>query len=158
MRLAKFLWVAVVLGFACATVPTIYPEHPLSDQILKPREGFDNKLTNRACLPKTDPNAPDSSPDCPLEKITAYPMFDPEFRKTVNRLNFICNVGGKRYKICLDKPGFCRFSQKQDCFLGIFCKDGELLEEYLPVEKYRFLADANTRCANKEKYDLWKRQ
>lgn len=156
MRLSDLLAACVILGIvACATVPTIYPEHPLVDEILKVRKGHEGLLTNRTCALKTDPNAADSSPGCQVEHIKDYALSDPEFRQTVNRLNFICNVGGKRYKICLDKPGFCRFSYTQDCFLGFICKPAERLEEYLPVEKYGFLLDANVRCAKKEKYDLW---
>lgn len=158
MRLSKWVLATGLVGLvACATGPALYPEHPLVDQIIKVRQGHDGMLTNRTCTEKPDPALKDSSPDCPLEHIKDYPLADVDFRQTANRLNFICNVGGKRYKICLDKPGFCRFSYKQDCFLGIFCHPAERLEEYLPVEKYGFLLDANARCAKKEKYDLWDR-
>lgn len=153
MSLLRFL--AVVMGtigvVGCTTAPVIYPEHPLVDQILKVRAGHDGKLTNR-----TVP-APDAQ-GLVVPIIKDYPLDDPEFRKTVNELGFICNIGGKRFKICTDKPGFCRFSHAKKCFLGLLCRDGELLEEYLPVEKYGFLLDANARCAKREKYDLWASQ
>lgn len=142
---------------ACATAPLLYPAHPLSDQIIKVRAGHEGFLTNRTCgayIPGEV--APEKA--CSDERITRYPLNSPEFRATVNKLNFLCNIGGRRFKICVDKPGFCRFStgpKKCSGFLGLFCKEGERLEEYLPVEQYRFLLDANAKCANKDKYDLW---
>ena len=144
--------VAMVGAGACTSTPTIYPEHALSDQILKVRLGHDGKLTNRTV-------AGYDATGKPIEKIMDYSLKDNDFRETANRMNFICNIGGKRFKICTDKPGFCRFSHAQKCLFGnSFCRDGELLEEYLPVEKYGFLLDANARCAKKEKYDLWANQ
>jgi hypothetical protein len=37
----------------------------------------------------------------------------------------------------------------------MICKPGAQIVDYLPVEKYRFLLDANTKCAKREKYNLW---
>lgn len=150
---------ALVVGLGvvgCTTAPVLYPAHPLVDQIVKVRAGHEGFLTNRTCSGKDESLGIEK--ECLGEKITRYPLEAEEFRQTANRLNFLCNIGGKRFKICLDKPGFCRFSsgpKKCSGFLGLFCKEGELLEEYLPVEKYRFLLDAKTKCANKDKYDLW---
>lgn len=131
----------------CSVAP-IYAPHPLVEQILKPREGYEGKLTNRTCGEYVDGK-------CTKEAITTYDLGDASFREAVNKFDFLCSIGGRRFKICLDKPGFCRFTYKTSCFLGMFCKKGEKLEEYLPVEQYRFLLDADTRCANKGIYDLW---
>lgn len=141
---------AVTLMAGCAA-PTLYPEHALVDQIIKVRAGHEGNLTNRTVTGYDKDGKP-------IEKIKDYSLESQDFRETVNRLSFICNIGGKRYKICLDKPGFCRFSRDEKCFLGIFCKDSDVIEEYLPVEKYGFLLDANARCASREKYDLWASQ
>lgn len=142
--------VVALLSSSCATAPTLYPAHPLVDQIIKVREGHDGNLTNRACLAY-------SGETCTQDKITLYPLASAEFRETANKLDFLCNIGGRRFKICQDKPGFCRISRgPKKCTLGIFCKEGDPVEiEYLPVEQYRFLLDANARCASKDKYDLF---
>lgn len=159
MRASNLLALMLVFGVAgCAATPKLYPTHPLTDQIIKARAGYPMALTNRACLPKADPKAPDSSPGCPLEQITAYPLDDVKFRETANKLNFICNLGGKRFKICLDKPGFCRFSYTQKCAFnipGFLCQPAERLEEYSPAGDLEFLLAANARCAAADKYDLW---
>ena len=140
----------LLLGLGCSTSPELYPEHELVDKLLKPRAGFQGKLTNLVCLAKS----PDGK--CTEEKIITYDLADEEFRETTNRLNFLCKVGSKRYKICTDKEGFCRFSYKKSCFiLGWPCSRGERLEEFLPVTQYRYLLDARTRCGSRDKYDLW---
>lgn len=144
-RFSPFLLALLTIG--CGA-PQIYSPHPLVEQILRPRTGFEGSLTNRTCK-KYDGSK------CLGEEIQVYPLNDQAFRESVNKFNFICSIGGRRFKICRDKPGFCRFTYKQSCFLGVFCKPGEKLEEYTPVEQYRFLLDADTRCANKEIYDLW---
>lgn len=136
-----------LLLVGCVT-SMVYAPHPLVEQILKPRAGYDGKLTNRTC-------GEYQNGKCVKESIATYNLEDADFRSSVNKFNFICSIGGRRFKICIDKPGFCRFTYEKSCFLGVFCKKGERLEEYLPVEKYRFLLDADTRCASKEIYDLW---
>lgn len=125
----------------------IFPAHPLNEQLIKPRPGHEGKLTNRSCS-KYEKDL------CVEEHIQEYALSDKDFRETANQLDFICNIGGRRFKICLDKPGFCRVSYKENCFL-FFCSRGERLEEYLPVEKYKFLLDSGARCANKQMYNLW---
>jgi hypothetical protein len=155
LHLSKWLSFAGLLGVvACATAPTYYPEHPLVDQILKVRAGHKGMLTNRTVGPGATPKDP------PVEKITEYPIADPEFRKTANKLDFICNIGGHRYKLCLDepgkyRPGFCRISHDQRCFLGVFCSMGEQRIEFLSADDFDFLLKSNARCANKNKYNLW---
>lgn len=124
----------------------VYRQNPLIDQILKPRQGFDGKLTNRACLSYDGGR-------CIKEEIRAYDLSDSEFRESANKLHFICKIAGRRYKICLDKPGFCRHSYKESCFLFI-CSKGEKLEEYLPVSKYKFLMDSDAKCFNDEVYSF----
>lgn len=149
-KLALVWGVAVGLGLACSTAnPPPYPAHPLVDQILKVRPGHEGVLTNRSCA-ANDP----ATGYCTQAKIQEYPLADPAFRETANRLNFLCNIGGKRYKICKDKPGFCRIGYLPKCFL-VFCQQEEVELDYLPVGNYQFLLDAAARCANKEEYNLW---
>jgi hypothetical protein len=68
-----------------------------------------------------------------------------------NDLSFVCNLAGRRFKVCLDKPGFCRRWGEKDCDLGIFCKTRQR-EEYIPAEPMELHLAGNTRCFNKERY------
>ncbi len=146
--LAWALLLATVLGllFTLSAVggcagPSVYPRHPFSDQILVPRAGHTG-LTNGAC--------PLAVPNCPKVEVVEYKFEDAGFRDLANRLNFICRIGGKRYKICKDKPGLCRITYKKK----LFAKD-ERIEEYLPMpEQYPFLLAGNAVCFNEDKYNL----
>ena len=142
--LRRILSLVLLVGSGCSEAQ-IYQQNPLSDQILKPRPGHEGKLTNRACLKFDDDK-------CVDEKIAEYDLKDAEFRDRVNKMNFICNLGGRRFKICKDKPGFCRFYRQKKCFLGICVDDKKLTEEYIPVEPYSFILDAKTRCFQKDLY------
>ncbi len=140
-----FIIFALHSAMGCVS-PRVYMPHNLTEKILKPRKGFDGKLTNRYCK-KYD------GQKCSDAVIDTFDINDQKFRLKINKLNFICNISGKRFKICKDKPGFCRFyGQKKDCFL-FFCKEKPLLQEYLPIKNnYQFLIDANARCFNRTKY------
>lgn len=146
----KFVWRKLSLSclffiLGCAG-PQIFPAHPLVDQILKPRVGHDGKLTNRTCL-KIEKDK------CVEEKIVDYEIADPVFRKTANDFHFLCNIAGRRFKLCLDKPGFCRFSSETyRCGFLKLGKCSKRIEEYLPAEPYKYLIDAKVRCFKKETY------
>lgn len=129
---------------ACAGVPDFVPRHVFIDQILTPRRGMVG-LTNRAC------SGADEKGACKGFDIVEYKLDDEQTRKDFNTLGFICNIGGRRFKVCMDKPGFCRISYKKKCTLGIVCHT-KLLEEYLPVADYEFLLKAKTRCFQKDTY------
>lgn len=150
-RLGVTLLIILTAGAAaCAVAPVVYPPHPLIDEILKVREGHDGNLTNRTCA-----SYDQKTGLCANEKVVDYPLTDADFRATANKFDFICNLGGKRYKICKDKPGFCRIGYTQSCFLFI-CQDGPEIEtDYVPATNSAFLLQANARCANKKEYNLW---
>lgn len=139
-RLSLSLSVASLGVVACTTVPTMYPKLALVDQILKPREGFSG-LTHRTCASLDEKN------QC-VWQIEEHKLDEPAFRTAANALNFICNIGGRRFKVCLDKAGFCRM-QSVSC--GWFCHK-TVEAEFIPVTNYKFLLDANTRCFNKNTY------
>lgn len=135
---------ALVIGVAslingCSSGTISYPRHELLDQILRPRPGHEGKLTNTS-LDATGAVHTDE-----------YDINDEPTRAKLNTLNFVCNIGGRHFKVCKDKAGFCRFSTTKSCFL-FFCKDSDKQEEFIPVYGYQFLLDAKTRCFNKETY------
>lgn len=129
------------LSPSCSSAPKLYPQHELVEQILKPRP--DHKgLTNRVC------SSLDSKKQC-VWKVTEYDLNDSSFRSNANTFNFVCNIGGKHYKICEDKPGFCHFTYK-----GIW-PFKKKIEDYIPMTNLDFLLSAKTVCANSKIYDIF---
>lgn len=113
------------------------------DQILRPRPGYTG-LTNRACESWYDDN------ECKKYVVKEYLLTDAEFRNTANKIGVICKVGGRRFKVCLDKPGFCRHTYTRDWFLAPKKKR----EEYIPMDPVKFHLDAGTRCFSEDRYDF----
>jgi len=122
----------------------IYHRSALKNQILKPRKGYTG-LTNRVCL-KYD------FKDCVQDEIKDYDLHSERLRKDLNEFGFICNLGGRRFKVCLDKPGFCRFEGEcikwHKSFWGKKkgCKEWSRREVYVPVSDYQYLLDADLTC------------
>lgn len=128
---------------ACSTEP-MHPRHPLQDQILSVRPG-QPALSNRAC------EAWDKKGVCTNWVVKSYPLADATFRKTVNDLQFMCVIGHRVFKVCLDKPGFCRHTTEKHCTLRVFCKSTRH-EEYIPIEPLQFHLDAGTQCFSDDRY------
>lgn len=142
------LWGTVSLLLSDCASFEMFPEHQLSEKILWSHPDYPGKLTQRVC------EATDGK-DCTKWKTLVYDLENSDFRMTVNKFDFVCSVGGKRYNVCWDKPGFCRIGAIKKCHLAIFCKETPVEIDYIPaVEQVQFLVDANTRCANKRLYDL----
>lgn len=144
--MGKAFWVGLVAGLlaGCGTTPVTQVQHELVDQILKPRAGYPGKLTNRSCLVFDDGK-------CLKESILAHDLNDPQFRANANSLRFACKLADRHFKICLDKPGFCRFQEKACGFLGMDKCRKEI--EYVPAEPYQFLIDSGVICFSEARYD-----
>jgi hypothetical protein len=125
----------------CATVQPLYPRGALVKQILRPWTGY-HGLTNRACT------LIDQKGDCAHWSVIDYVLEDAQTRASLSQLVFICNVAGKRYKVCPDKPGLCR----RHCDGFLFC---QTKEDFLPIANYQFLIDADTKCGAQASYNFW---
>ena len=135
--------ILIVLLFSCKH--KVYPHNVLSKQILRMRAGYDFKLTNRTCLKyKND--------KCTHESIQEYDLRSESVRETFNKLNFICKIADKRFKICKDKPGFCRKTLVCIKKKWFRCVRYKIL--YQPAADLTYLIEANTRCYNKYEYSL----
>ena len=110
------------------------PPNALYNQILKVRKGHDG-LTNSYCEKyKGD--------KCESLKIVEYSLKDPIVRYRLGvELGFVCSISGKRYKICYDKEGFCRFHYERS---GIFSY--KRVEKFIPLHPLDYHLQANTRC------------
>lgn len=132
---------------------SIYKEVPLNHQALVgqrliPRPGYTG-LTNQVCLEFY-------GPDCIKKSIREYKLEDPKVRDAFNEFKFACHIGGKRYRICKDQPGFCRteshsvcerwgkklFSRRKVCRRW----GTEEKKMYKPISDYQFLLDGATEC------------
>lgn len=142
-KLFKISSLCLLLLAASSCASNVVLRHQLYEQILRPRVGHKG-LTNRACDRQKDGK-------CLEITVKEYLFEDPAFRQTANELEFICKVGGKRYKICQDKPGLCRITYEKNCNL-FGCKSTRL-ESYLPGSRYQFLLDAKTVCFSRKSYD-----
>lgn len=129
---------------SCANAQ-LYPQQSLSREILMPRLGHDGKLTNQACLQY-------NLDKCMSWGIKEYDLANPAFRDTANAADFICNVSGKRYKICKDKPGFCRIGYQCSRVLGICSSQTEIETDYIPAIPYQKILDLNVKCFNQSVY------
>lgn len=113
------------------------PPNPLYKQILKVRAGHDG-LTNSYCK-KYNGNT------CEDLHIEVYSLKDPAIRYLIGvELGFVCSIAGKRYKVCYDKEGFCRFHYEKT---GLFSK--KLVETYMPLHPLEYHVRADTKCVTK---------
>jgi hypothetical protein len=116
---------------SCEKKITVPLEHStLKDQRLAYRS---YGLSNRVC----------SGDECTIKK---YDINDPAIRKLLNQLRFVCKIGGKRWRVCLRKAGFCRRTER--ClkkFFWIFrCERYET--KFLPVEDHDYLVNLGIVC------------
>lgn len=139
----SFIFLYILFLHGCQSAP-MTPQHALTDQIISPRPDHSPNLTNSHCIEQL-------KGECNKLEITDYNLNDEKFRHDANDLDFICNVGNRRFKICMDKPGLCRRECHKKCFLFI-CGKEDCNEEYIPVDRYQFLIDSKSRCFNKGTY------
>lgn len=120
----------------------------LEKQRLIPRPGFGGHLTNRVCT-KFYGNT------CEQISVRKYSLEDERIRKRLIQFGFACKVGGKRYRICKDKPGLCRRIKTDKCIKWkrkwIFgkkkCVKYEIKTMFLHIKKdYKFMIDGGTEC------------
>lgn len=107
------------------------PAHsPLKKQRLVYR---DQGLSNRVCV----------EDDC---IIKTYDLKDPKIRKLLNQLYFVCNIGGKRWRISLNKAGFTRRTLKcvKKFFWIFWCERYETL--FLSIEDHVYLTSLGIEC------------
>ena len=130
----------------------VHEQHrPLEKQRLVPRPGYEGYLTNRICLKWYGSK-------CEKESIKKYSLKDRKVRENFIELQFACHVGGKRYRICPDKAGFCRKEKHSECAKwgrkNVFnsekvCKKwkDKIVKKYLDsVTDLQFLLDGATEC------------
>lgn len=99
-------------------------------------------LTNRACEKWDDKN------NCIEYVIVDYNLSKKELRETLIKLDFICNVGGKRFRIDRNRPGLIRNQYKKE----LFGKYKLIKSDYIDQSNQEFLTASKTRCFKDGKY------
>lgn len=148
MRHSKLKVVAALLLsllLSNCTAPQTYPQGQLADQILVARHGHEGKLTNQVCTTY------DKDAKCISWNLIEYDLSQQTFRDTARRLQFICKMGGKRYKICPDRPGICRTTYSCNWFTGIFGGCDKNVE-YVPASPTEVLIQSHVKCFSESQY------
>lgn len=123
----------------CASGKEVLERNPLLFEILRVRPDYPGMLTNSNCI-RYEKNV------CKSLEIKVYDLSDAHFRETLNAAKFLCNIGGSQFKVCLDKPGYCKKEFKQTCFLGICGKRILDKETFYPASDHAFLVNLDVRC------------
>lgn len=139
----KFVTVLLIFLSSCASLET-YKELPLEKQILKYRSGFKG-LTHRYCDKYNEKG------ECLLYAVKEYDLTEPDNRKLLRDLSFICKIAHKRYKILKDEPLFANDDYYKCGFLNLKrCRKRNVIN----VTKTTFLIQANTKCFSYKNYSF----
>jgi len=123
---------------------------PLEKQHLIPRQGYEGYLTNRVCLKWYGDK-------CEKDSVKKYSLKDKEVRAKLISLQFACHIGGKRWRICPNKEGFCRREKLVKCMkkrrINPFRSKKKCVKwkttpinKFIPLANYQFLLDSSTEC------------
>lgn len=138
------LFLLMMMASCAVAPPVLYPRSDLVKQRLVFRLG-DPGPSNQICT-KYDPTA-----KCILWDKVAYDLTDKDVRSRLRDNEIFCNVSGKRFRACVDKPGICSTETVvTGRFLGIPVKHevhetNDFIE--LPSGSQR-LVDAAAWCAS----------
>lgn len=133
----------LILSTSCTT--TKFYHANLANQKLSPRTGFDGHLTNRICAEMSPLGG-----ECKKWSIQKYDINDSKIRKQLNDFRIACRVGGKRYRVSLNRPGFIR-TERGKCvnrqkWWGNKCKEWGFKTLYIPVSDYQYLINSGMYC------------
>lgn len=130
----------VTLLFGCAS-SKVYERGPLKELVLRPRKGYQDKLTNKRCSEK-------KKGKCVKYDVVEFDFNDEQVRKTLRELKFVCNVRGSRFVPCPTARGICQL-RKDESGMWPFRKTEIKLNKYLSLHSdYELLIGADTYCAS----------
>lgn len=146
MRLLQASLLFMLLGGCALLKPAITPEQPFVEQRMRFRPDRPGKLTYSVC------NAKDAVGHCTAQVIHEVDLADSAKRAEFNSLNFVCDVGGERYKVCKDAAQLCQVTYTKSCVL-FFCNSTEVIAKRLDATMdLERLVDADARCFQKDHY------
>jgi hypothetical protein len=135
--------IVLLLGLSACSTGKIYERGPTKELVLRPRAGYQDKLTNKRCSERKK-----NTNDCISYDISEFDFNSNDVRKLLRDLKFICNVRGERFVPCPTARGLC---QLKEVTTGTwpFRKTEIKLNKYLSLhDDYEFLIGADTYCAS----------
>jgi len=130
---------ALLLLVNCTTKP-IYHRGPLKEQVLRPRTGYEGRLTNKRCIERKK-----YSEECLKFDVVEYDLNRTGVRNLLRDLKFVCNVRGARFVPCEKSTGICQLHRVK---VG-WGKYEIQVKKYLSMnDDYGFLVGADTYCAS----------
>lgn len=130
----------ISLIFITCSTDKIIKRVPLVNQRIAARPGYEGHLTNQYCEKYKDDK-------CEKWNVIKYDLRDKVVRKELNDLRFACRIGGKRWRINIDKPEFIRKTNVclKKCWYWLFaCCEYEV--KHIPLANYNFLINGATHC------------
>lgn len=131
------LLLGLLILVGCVSAPSV--RQPLIEQEIRVRpDGFSNQI----CVKR---NAKD---ECEQKDTVIYDLSDQATRDRLIEVKMICNVGGKRFRVCAKAP--CLYSSKTNVvkFLGIVIRRELVVDETITMpEGLQELLDKKTYCA-----------
>jgi hypothetical protein len=122
-----------LLSLSLSSCSTQLPRNQFVNQRFVARPSHPEQLTNQALNDEGE------------IEVVAYSLGDASFRKRMNDFKISCKIGKERWRVCLDRPGYCRrdvclkrtrFSNK--------CKKWD--ERYIPASNHQYLVDGGLYC------------
>lgn len=149
MKLSRLVLVSFVVLSSCRLFEKKQDHSPLESQRLVVRQEFVGRLTNHVCKVYDG-----LTNECKEWSMRTYSLEDAEFRRQMNDFVITCEIGGRRFKVCLDKPGYCR--HERVCLdrgrrwywpFNVVCKDSKINETYIDAKlEHEYLLNAGTEC------------
>jgi hypothetical protein len=140
MKNYVFVWILLILT-GCATTPNEHRE--FFKEVLSFRDGYKG-LTNKICVDRRWDDK------CLNWSISEYSLENPEVRKGLIDMSFVCKVAGRRFKIDPDQPGLARYKEDRPCWL---CKKETTIVERISLkDNLPYLIAAATICYSQNFY------
>lgn len=129
---------------ACSSTPPVYERGPLVDLILKARPGYQG-LTSQRCEQWAKPKVGETKRKCLKKDVKVFDLADDKQRLQLHGLRFVCDVMGRRYRICKEIHGLCQQTTVRSGFLGMG-REIKLTSVLTVEENMQFLIDSDTTC------------
>lgn len=129
-----------MMFLAGCVAPQQYEHGGLIQQLLRPHRDYPGFLVNQVCRGY-------EGSKCIKWDLEKYDLKSETDRIRLNNVKLECNLAGRRYGACLDRPGYCSREMRVKKFLGIVIKKEFVVVDYIPaVESHQRLVDAVMKC------------
>lgn len=135
---------SLILLFGCSTTGVVLKRPELKDQVLRPRPGYVDHLTNQTCGEYKK-----HTTKCIKWDVVKYDMNDDAVRGRLRDLKFICNVNGERFRPCPTARGLCQQTIKTSGWINKK-REAVLLKYISFLKDYQYMIDSKVKCASQD--------